>query len=280
MRALFLAALVAGAVLVAAPLRADEEEVKPHTDQQLKDDQVLERFEKDFASDDMDTRIRILRWLGMWRHKKVLRELRTVWLKADDYELRAVAAEGLGNQLPFAKKAGKELVKGLDQMKKLASREDPKGDEELAQTLEARALIAGLEAVGNLGYKDGWDTLKDFIDHYDDGVAAQMMLTCGKLKEYRALPLLLEWFNFYPNGYSWVGGSVSVDTGASGNEDQAAAKAKWKAKYGKRKKKARPAAWDALIQSLEMITGVKFEKPDELQQWMKDNKLLLRKHGV
>lgn len=280
MRALLLPILFFVVVLAAAPLRAEEDEPKPHTDQQLKEHEVFDRFEKDYESDDMDTRIRILRWFGMWRHKKVLRELKGIWLKEDDYELRAVAAEGLGRQTPFAKKAGKELVKGLEQMKKLASREDPEGEELLAQTLEARALIAGIKAVGELGYKDGWDDLKIFIDHYDDGVAAEMMLTCGRLKEYRALPILLEWFNFYPDGYSWAGGSVTVDTGAAGNEDQKAAKAKWKAKYGSRKKKARPGAWDALIQSLEMITGVKFEKPEELKQWMDDNKLLLRKHGV
>jgi len=280
MRALLPWILVVGAALVAVPVHAEEDEPRPHSDQQLKENDVFERFEKDYASDDMDTRIRILRWFGMWRHKKVLRELKKIWLKEDDYELRAVAAEGLGRQTPYAKQAGKELAKGLDQMKKLASREDPEGEELLAQTLEARALIAGLKAVGELGYKDGWDVLKDFIDHYDDGVAAEMMLTCGRLKEYRALPILLEWFNFYPDGYSYAGGSVSVDTGAAGNEDQKAAKAKWKAKYGRRKKKARPAAWDALIQSLEMITGVKFEKPEELKQWMDDNKVLLRKHGV
>ena len=106
------------------------------------------------------------------------------------------------------------------------------------------------------------------------------MLTCGQLKEYRALKILLEWFNYYPDGYSWSGGSVRVDTGAAGNKDAKAAKAKWKAKYGGRKKKARPGAWEKLIQSLEMITGEKFEKPEELKQWMKDNKALMRKHGA
>ena len=73
---------------------------------------------------------------------------------------------------------------------------------------------------------------------------------------------------------------MTVDTGAAGNTDAKAAKAKWKAKYGGRTKKARPVAWEALIQSLEMITGEKFEKPDELKEWMKENKVLLRKHGV
>lgn len=278
-RTLPLLALIA---LLAAPaaLADDAAEPKPHTDQQLKEHTVFDRFEEKFDSDDMDDRIQILRWFGMWRHKKVLRELKKIWLKADDYEIRAVAAEGIGHQTPYAKKAGRYLIDGLKKMTKLASREDPEGDELLAQTLEARAIVAGIKAVGELGYKDGWDTLKVYIDHYDDNVAAEMMLTCGRLKEYRALPILLEWFNFYPDGYSWAGGSVKVDTGAAGNADAKAAKAKWKAKYGNKKKKARPGAWEALIQSLEMITGEKFQKPDELKEWMKENKVLLRKHGA
>jgi len=278
---LVISTLLVLAVVCVPPVAAEEAAApKPHTDQQLKEHEVFDRFEEKFKSDDMDDRIQILRWFGMWRHKKVTRELKKIWLKDKDFEHRAVAAEGLGHQTPYAKKAGKYLIDGLDKMTKMASREDPEGDELLEQTLEARAIVAGIKAVAALGYKDGWDTLKVYIDHYDDSVAAEMMLTCGHLKEYRALPILLEWFNFYPDGYSWAGGSVKVDTGAAGNADAKAAKAKWKAKYGNRKKKARPGAWDALIQSLEMITGVKFQKPDELKAWMKENKVLLRKHGV
>lgn len=282
MRALFvLSSLLVIAVLCAPPVLAeDAAEAKPHTDQQLKEHEVFDRFKEEYKSDDVEDQIKILRWLGMWRHKKVLRELKKIWLKEKDYELRAVAAAGLGQQSPYAKKSGKYLTDGLGKMTRLGSREDPEGDELLQQTLEVRAIVAGIKAVGTLGYKDGWDTLKVYIDHYEDAVAIEMMLTCGRLKEYRALPILLEWFNFYPDGYSYAGGSVTVDTGAAGNEDAKAAKAKWKAKYGARKKKARPMAWEALIQSLEMITGEKFEKPVELKDWMKKNKVLLRKHGV
>jgi len=278
---LLFSTLVVVALLFASPvLRAEDAEApKPHTDAQLKEHEVFTRFEGKWKSDDMDDRIQILRWFGMWRHKKVLRELKSIWLKEADYELRAVAAEGLARQTPFLKKSGKVLVDGLSKMIKLASREDPEDDELLAQTLEARAIVAGIKAVGVLGYRDGWDVLRKYIDHYDDGVAAEMMLTCGRLKEYRALALLLEWFNYYPDGASFAGGSVTVDTGAEGNADAKAAKAKWKAKYGSRKKKARPAAWDAMIESLRLITGETFAKPEELKAWMKANKQLIRKHG-
>jgi len=280
MRALLITLLVLPVLLSPAVGLAKDERPKPHTDQMLEEHDVFAKFEAKWKSDDIDHRIQILRWFGMWKHKKVLKELKKIWLKEKDFELKAVAADGLGNQDPFKKDAGKVLVQGLGMYEKLASREDPEGEEALQQVLEAKALVSGIRAVGKLGYKDGWKEMKSFIDHYDDGVAGEMMITCGHLKEYRALKILLEWFNYYPNGYEFSGGSVRVDTGAAGTADQRAAKAKWKAKYGGRKKKARPGAWEKLIQSLEMITGVKFEKPAELKKWMKDNKVLMRKHGA
>ncbi|MHC5011866.1 MAG: hypothetical protein ACYTG6_13130 [Planctomycetota bacterium] len=275
-------AVLFGLFVCVFPLRAEEEaeEPQPHTDEQLEEHQVLETFEEEYGSDDMDERLRALRRLGQWRHKKVLKQLKRIWEREDDLELLAAAAEGLGNQTPFAREAGRSLVKYLEKREEWASIEDPTEEEELDQRLEAKVLIAGIRAVGDLGYKDGWKQMKVFIEHHHDFVAGEMMITCGKLKEYRALKVLLEWFNFYPDGYSWAGGSVRVDTGAAGNADANAARAKWKARYGGRARKARPNAWEMLIQSLEMITGVKFEKPEELEAWMEENKALLRRHGA
>jgi hypothetical protein len=73
---------------------------------------------------------------------------------------------------------------------------------------------------------------------------------------------------------------VKVDTGAAGNKDAKAAKAKFKAKYGGRAKKSRPAAHEAMKKALTDITGEKFEKPEELKAWMKENKQLLKQKGV
>ena len=89
-----------------------------------------------------------------------------------------------------------------------------------------------------------------------------------------------EWFHHYPDGVSWSGGSVRVDTGAAGNKDAKAAKAKWKAKYGARARKARPKAHEAMKKALKSITGEDFEKPKQLKQWMDENKVMLKKHGV
>lgn len=284
MRPIRVVVLLLGLVFAAqghgAAQEAREEKPRPHTDQQLKEHQVLETFDAGWAGQDVDERLAALRTLGGWRHKQVLRRLKEIWLGEKQIELLAVAALGLGNQTPFAKDAGKILVEGLDGRKKLASREDPEGDEELAQRLESAAIVAGLKAVADLGYRDGWELLREYVDHHDDDVAGEMMLLCGRLKEYRALPAILEWFNYYPDGMSWSGGSVRVDTGSAGGADAAAAKAKWKAKYGSRKHKARPNAWEKMVQAVEMLTEQKMTKAEELKAWMDANKVLLRKHGV
>lgn len=274
--------------LLAAPgpvARAEEDEKaeapKPHTDAQLEEYEVFEKFEKNYEDEkDIDKRMQALRYFGSWRHKKVCKELEKLWRKEKQLELLAIVAEGLGNQTPYARRAGKALVRELEKRKDWASREDPEGDEELKQKLEARVLAQGIRAVGSLGYREGWDDLKDFIDHNHDDVAAAMMKICGEMKEYRALPIILEWFNYYPDGYSWTGGSVKVDTGAAGTKDQRAAKAKWKAKYGRRKKKARPMVWETMVEVVEQLTGEKMSKPEELKDWMDENKQFLKKQGV
>ncbi|MFV1957911.1 MAG: hypothetical protein ACC662_00720, partial [Planctomycetota bacterium] len=163
---------------------------KPHTDQQIEEYQVFEKFEAGYGSKDMDARLGALRRVGQWRHKRVLKQLKRIWLKEKDPEILAVAAAGLGNQTPFAKEAGKVLVTRLLALKKWAT---PKAgakisdEEELELSLQSKALVAGIHALGTLGYRDGFDVLKFAIDHYDDDVAGEAMLVCGRLKGYRAL---------------------------------------------------------------------------------------------
>jgi hypothetical protein len=279
MRILFLVPVLAFAL--AAPLRADEaEEPQPHTDEQMEEYQVLETFEERFDSDDMDDRILAVRNLGRWIHKDVLKVLEGIFRRDRSLELRAAAAMGLGNQTPFARKAGRTLVRGLQRMEDFATREEPEGDEELEQRLEADVLVQALTAIGNLGYKDAWDDIEHFIGHPHDDVAAAMMLACGQMKEYRALKPILEWFNFYPDGHSWTGGSVRVDTGAAGNRDARAARAKWMSLYGGRARRARPRVWEQMVEAVEMLTGEEMSKPEELEAWMEENEQLLRRHGA
>ncbi len=274
-------ALIAIALLALPAAAEKKEKVQPHADDVVKT--ATERFEQDYGGKDMDKRLRILRWYGMHMHKDVLKRLSKIYLKEKQLELQALAAEGLGNQLHDPKKANKVLMQGINAFNKYAGRSDPEGEEETKNELEATVLANTINSMAKLNVrpdKKGWKTIKKLIDHNHDEVAIAMLNWCGTTKEWRALPVILEWFNFYPDGYSWAGGSVTVDTGAAGNKDAKAAKAKWHAKYGGRARKARPKAHAAMKKALTDITGLKFEKADELKAWMKENKVLLKKKGV
>ncbi len=251
---------------------------KPHDDKTVK--AALTRFKKDYADEDMDKRLQILKWLGMHRHKKVASQLRKIWLNEPNVELKAGAAEGLGNQLSEPSSATKTLLQGLKNFKNFGNKEPNTPEEAAREDLEAAVLVCGIQAVGNLSFKKSWDELKGFIDHNHDDVAIATIRLCGEHKEYRSLKIILEWFHFYPDGLSWSGGSVKVDTGAAGNKDANAAKAKWKAKYGGRAKKGRPKAFEAMMKTVKQITGTEMKKADELKAWMKENKLLLKRNGA
>jgi hypothetical protein len=274
------------ALLPASALRAGDPEKQklppPHTDAQVAP--ALAAYEKDFAAKDakdIDARLKAIRTLARWRHKDVLKELKRIVTREEDLELRAAAAEGFTYQTSFPAEAGRALADSLKEWDALARNEEPK-DEKAAQQqkFEEHLLTAAWGSVGALGWKDGWKDWKKLLEHPSDPVATAAITAFGKLKEYRALPPLLEWFNFYPDGVTWSGGSVSVDTGADGGADQAAAEAAWRARFGARPKRARPGVVDALLKAVKEITGKEFTKPKELKAWMDENKLLLKKHGV
>lgn len=276
--------LVAAAPLASAKEKPDKP--KSHTDEQVAE--ALERFEGDYKSKDVDRRLRILRWIGMYRHKSVLKRLKKIVLTERDAELQSVAAEGFGHQISCAKDASKVVKAALEKLRKYGSREDPQTPELVARNNEeASVLVKLLVSLGQLypyhtrrHKNDGWKELKKFIDHNSDDVAIAMFEYISATKEYRAMPKILEWFNFYPDGYSWAGASARVDTGTAGNADQKAAKAKALGKAGGRRKKIRPAAWAAMAETVQVLTGKEMKKPAELKAWMDENKLMLKKHGV
>lgn len=265
-------------VLLVTPAFAKDELPPPHPDDVV--EAALERFEQDYAEDDLDGRINILRWLGKHRHKDVMKRLGKIWLKESNLELVAAAAEGLAYQTSTPKKAGRLLEKGLDQYESLAGKAPNDNEERLQEDLEARVIVNGIKAIGALGYDAKWKLMKGFVDHNNDDVAIAVIELFALQKDYRALPIVYQWFEHYPDGVSWSGGSVRVDTGAAGNKDANAAKAKWKAKYGGRARKARPNAFAAMVDYVKTVTGVEIKKRDELKDWMDENKALLRKHGV
>ncbi len=276
---MFLAALLCVTLAPATGSAKDKPPLPPaHGDDDVKS--ALERFDKDYESEDMDVRLNILNWLGRYRHKSVVKKLKKIWLKETDLELVSMAAIGLGNQASHPKDASKLLMQGLAQYKKLAGKAPEDAAQRAQEDLEASVLVNAIEGIGKLDYRGDWKKLKGFIDHNSDDVAIAIINYFGKMKEYKALPVIYLWFEHYPDGLSWSGGSVKVDTGASGNKDANAAKAKWKAKYGSRAKKARPNAFRAMLECVQKLTGEKMQKREELKIWMDENKKLLKRHGV
>jgi hypothetical protein len=279
MRVLVFGWLAVLGLAMAGPARAEEaSEPAPHADEVV--EAAFERYETDIDSDDPDVRLRIVRWLGMHRHARVVKELQRLWLREKDPELKAAAAEGLGNQASHAKKAAAALLTGLEEFDRYASRTEPIEDdrERMLQAMEAKALaqaLAGLARLGHVTDRKGWKVVRGFIDHPSDEICIAMLEYCRAVREWRALPMIHDWFTFYPDGHSWSGGSVVLPNGTD-----AEARAKWMAKYGGRARRARPRAHAAMKDALKAITGQDFEKPEELKAWMKENDDLLRKHGV
>lgn len=251
---------------------------EPHADDLVKE--RMARFEKDYKSDDMDERIKILKWLGMHRHKKVLARLKKIWLKEKNLELVGAAGEGLGLQTSHPKKATKVVLQGLMQYQKLAGKTPENEEQRVQEDIEANVLVSGLKSYALLGQEIDWKKMKGFLDHNSDPVAIAMIKLCETRMEYKAIPVIYEWFHHYPDGLSWEGGSVKVDTGAAGDKDQKAAKAKYKSKYGGRAKKARPNAFKAMVECVQKLTGEKIEKRKQLKAWIDANKTFLKKHGV
>lgn len=267
-------------VLIAgAPAFAKKDDLpKPHGDDLVKE--ALARFEKDYASDDMDDRIRILKWLGMHRHKKVISRIKKIWLKEPDVELLAAAATCFAYQTSHPKDATKLLLQGIEKYRKLAGKTPQNEAERMREDLEASVIVNAVKSYEALGLPIDWKKMKGLIDHNNDDVAIAMIKLCQARKELKCIKVIYEWFEHYPDGASWSGGTVKVDTGAAGNKDANAAKAKWKAKYGGRAKKSRPNAFKAIVECVQVLTGEKIEKRDQLKEWMKANKVLLKKAGA
>ena len=281
-----LALLLASPAALAKESKDKAPEPKSHADKDVED--AIKRFNSEYKLKDVDRKIRILRWIGHYRHPSVLKKLKKIVMTEKDAEIQAVAAEGFGNQISIAKDANKVVKAALQKFRKFGSREDPKTPELIGRNNEeAQVLVRLLESLAKLypydtrrHKNDGFKDLIKFIDHNSDDVACAMFEYIGTTKEYRSLPRVLEWFNFYPDGYSWAGASAKVDTGTAGSADQKAAKAKALGKAGARRKKIRPAAWQAMSDAVKELTGKEMKKPKELKDWMSDNKILLKKHGL
>jgi hypothetical protein len=260
-RVLFLA-LVAS--LAWPALARDGEEEEPQvTDSEAK--KAIERFQREFDTPDLDFQLDAVIKLAKIDHPKVGNVLLKL-MRDDETEVQVEAMKGLGRQTRMGRSFERKMKFYLDE-----------------DRFEPRLVATALATVGKLEMKGLEDEVIDLIDSNDDDVAITALTVLGDWKSFKCLkPVLLLW-EFYPTDGTWTTGSVTVDTGAAGDVDQRAAKAKWKAKYGGRAKRARPEVVKAIRANVNRILEKEDEddilkRPEELREWISENKVLLRRY--
>jgi hypothetical protein len=133
-------------------------------------------------------------------------------------------------------------------------------------------IAEAMRLLDGLGYRerDSVEGLSDFLDDGNDDVVVLTLGMLGKWKEWTVLPDIQVLFDIYPEEDRYETGSVSVDTGAAGSADQAAAKRKWMAKFGDPdKRRARPTVVKAIKKALLDITGEAIADPKALKEFRK-----------
>ena len=192
-----------------------------------------------------------------------IRELRKV-LKNKHEAIRGVAALALGGQRHNKPAAGKMLMKTYQKEKK-----------------NLEVAISCLDALKSLKWYGYWPAVeKDAGKGARSAIVIRILELLGENRDYRAIPMLLEMYKVaMPKRVSWKTGTVNVDTGAAGNEDNEAAQREFNRRYGRggsnerRKAEGKAKAFDArnfstqIRKCAKQITGEDFETDVDLEDW-------------
>ncbi|MHC4955952.1 MAG: HEAT repeat domain-containing protein [Planctomycetota bacterium] len=196
-------------------------------------------------------------------HPKVLSKCMKL-LRHKDPAIRNVAALAIGGQGFDKKKAGGALMKQLPKDKK---------------TVEVATSI--IEAMAELKYYGYWPELEKYTGKESrSAVVIRILDLLGSNKDYRAIPMLLKMYKVaMPKRVTWQTGTVNVDTGAAGNEDNEAAEREFNARYGrggskeKAKAQGKAKSFDArnfttqIRKCAKAITGEDIKYDMELEDW-------------
>jgi hypothetical protein len=286
------------AVLLAlAPAAPAEEPARPKPAEPVPDEkakEAIERFRKDFAAEFVDDRKAAVERLSAVGSPLVADVLLGIAFHEQVVMLRTAAFRGLLRQTASAKTLGPKVTRWLVDLAAANRKAKNRGDYGVVldrktgdvdtQSEEGKAALKAkrekgmmmAEALGlldGLGYreKDSVEALCDFLQDGNDDLVATALGMLGKWKEWSVLkPELLELFEMYPEENSYETGGTSVDTGAAGSADQAAAKRRWMAKFGDPdKRRPRPKLVKALKKALLDITGEAIETPGALREFLK-----------
>jgi len=216
---------------------------------------AIERFERDFASKDEGKRMNAISSLGMTKNDLVAKKLGTL-LGHANIEVRQAASLVLEGQYQNKVLAGELLRKAL------------------LKENEAEVLINLALAIGRVPHPDAIPDMGDVMKKDENVfVKIEILKAYGKMKDTRALLPILDLWLVNPHGYSWEGGEVSYDSGASGDADQKEAERQYHEKYGNQQRKGAPPTMlktfiQAIAEAVEKITGEKLSGPTPLMEWM------------
>jgi len=268
-RTFVLVALTAVMVLgLGLPALAGDDEKKPEMPPVVADEKAkfaIDKFKRRFDTPDLDLQLDEVIALGRVHHPKVAAQLLRL-MKNKEPEIQAEAMKGLGRQPCYRKKIERKLAGFLEEKK-----------------YEPVVVAATLRTIHKLDVRKLEEDVIMSINSKHDEVAIAALKVLGDWRSYKSLREILLLWEFYPDDGKWATGTVTVDTGADTATEQRLAKAKWKAKYGGRAKKARPKLVQALRQCVNNVIGLEEEekilkRPTELREWIKENKKMLRKH--
>jgi hypothetical protein len=251
-------AVVAAVLLAGAPAARAQDPARKAPPPASSDDAAraaIERFERDFASRDEGMRMNAIASLSHTKNDLVIKKLGTL-LGHPNLEVRQAAAMVLDKQDTNPELAGEFLRKAL-----------LKEDES-----EVRINIA--LALGRVNYAKAIPDMGEVLKK--DGnvfVKIEILKAFGKMKDKNALLPILDLWLVNPQGYSWEGGEVTVDTGAAGDADQKEAERQYNEKYGNQQRHGAPPTMlktfiQAICEAVHQITGQKLEKPTDLMVWM------------
>jgi hypothetical protein len=193
-------------------------------------------------------------------------------LRNRDPKIRNVAALAIGGQGFDRNAAGEALMKAL-----------PK---ETKNVEVATSIIDALIEVKYLGY---WpDIEKETGKDARNPVVNRIFDLLGANRDYRSIPMLLKMYRVaMPKHVKWSTGTVTVDTGAAGNEDNEAAERKFNQQFGAGGSKAKAKATgkansfdlrnfsSQIKKCTKAITGVEFDNDIDLEDWWVANYMMV-----
>lgn len=234
---------------------------KPKDDRPVSSDDAakaaIERFERDFRTNDMGKRMNAIHSLSSTKNDLVLKKLASL-LNHQDAEIRMAAAMCLDGQYQNNALAGDILRRVLAN-----GRED-----------DAEVLITICLTLGRIDHREAIPEMGELAKKNGNVfVKIEALKSFEKMKDVRALLPILDLWLVNPQGFSWEGGEVKYDSGAPGDHDQKEAERQYKEKYGNQQRRGAPPTMmktyiQAICEAVTAICGEKIGKPMELMQWM------------